>query len=103
MPCVSSVLQSAPAEKVVDAMAWRHRVRRLARELQALTGRTPHAVVLAALEQYHAQLTGPATPDERVHHALRELRSATGRAGRPKRGPSLTEQDRALGYGPEGV
>ena len=80
---------------------WRHRVRRLTRELQTLTGDTPKGTVLSALECRLAQLTGPASPHERVAQALAELDAGLTR---PAHGaPAQAECDRALGYGPDGV
>ena len=78
----------------------------LIREIAELTGESAEQVVLQALEERLARLSGPSSKAERKQHLLNLLETSVFRfAPRGQVGRTLTqeEQDEILGYGPEGV
>lgn len=79
---------------------------RLVRDLAMLTGEDPDEVVIRALEERMARLTGPASTRERKQKLLNMLESSVWRLSRQDQlGHTIgrEEQDTILGYGPEGV
>ena len=80
----------------------RSRLRAITEELAELTGASEVDVVLQALEDRLARMTGPSTREERLGKVLATLRRSSRFDGD---GPvaSRREQDRAPGYGKEGV
>lgn len=79
---------------------------RLIQALAELTGEDPDEVVLHALEERMARLTGPASQTERKQKLLNMLESSVWRLGREGHlGDTISrdEEDQILGYGPEGV
>lgn len=78
----------------------------LIRDIAALTGESAEQVVLQALEDRLARLSGPSSKAERKQHLLNVLETSVWcYAPRGQVGRTLTqeEQDKILGYGPEGV
>lgn len=80
--------------------------RLLIRKLVELTGESEEQVVLRALEERVARLTGPVSKAERRQRVLNMLETSVWRflpAGESGRTLTGDEHDKILGYGPEGV
>lgn len=78
----------------------------LIRDIAELTGESAEEVVLQALEERLARLSGPSSKAERKQHLRNVLETSVWRcAPRGDLGRTRTreEQDEILGYGPEGV
>jgi hypothetical protein len=88
---------------VLDEIRSDARIRSLIGQLAALTGTPSQQVVITALEERLARLSGPVSRDERAHHALARLTLRLPRDQGEQPAPSHRELDHALGYGKEGV
>lgn len=83
----------------------RTQVTTLIQQIGALTGEPKEQVVLRALEERFARLTGPTSAEERRRRVFNGLDTSLWSNRRPTAVGALTkdDEDEALGYGPEGV
>ena len=96
------MVASSSMQDVMKEIGTRARLRALTEELAELTGASAIDVVLHALEDRLARVTGPSTREERLGKVLAILRGSSRFDGDGPV-PSRREQDRTLGYGKEGV
>jgi hypothetical protein len=87
---------------VMAAIRAKVELRSLVQDLAELTGVPEDEALREALRDRLARLKGPASPEERVAHAIASLRRGCSSRER-ELAPTDAEWDRALGYGKEGV
>ena len=93
-------------ENEFDALRRDVQQRLLLAEIVALTGESEGTVVMRALEERLARLTRPVSAAERRQRVLNVLETSLWRHRRARDVAGAIdrdEEDRVLGYGPEGV